>query len=245
MRLHAITIAMLLLCVGTAMAQYETTYPRVLLPYENSVCRVTCDDGDGTQSHGSGVLVQPPAEYGDKDYVLTAYHVIRDRRSDDIRITFDGTRFYSSRVAAALPVCDSALLLIAGTVEGVPRIAIAETEVQPGELAYGFGFGDSRNVLRSTGGRVVALTQNSKGDPSGYLFAGYFRDGDSGGPVFVVRQGRPYLIGNAWGCTLDKERKHYAIAANRLCVLRHLFGIRLMRRRTSPTRTIPVTSGST
>ena len=245
MRLHAITTAICLLCVGTAMAQYERTYPRVLLPFENSVCRVTVDDGGGVSSHGSGVLLKSPTTHPGA-YVLTAFHVIRERARtpSDIRVTWGGDH-YNCTVAAALPDCDSAVLLLQEQPPAsIPRVPIAETEVQLGELVYGFGFGDTSNILRSSGGNVVALTQNGRGDPAGYLFAGYFRDGDSGGPVFVVRQNRPYLVGNAWGCTLDKGRNHYTVAANRLCVIRHLFGIRLMRRITSPTRTIPVTYSS-
>ncbi len=254
MRCHAITIAICLLCVGTAMGQYERTYPRVLLPFENSVCRVSCDDG-GSTSHGSGVLLEAPESHRRPGlaYILTAYHVIRDRAGTwrDITVSFDGSTKHIARVAAALPACDSVLLLVEGPIADIPRIPLADTDIQPGELAYGFGFG-SDGTLRSAGGRNVGYRNNTGGASAWFNFAGFFRDGDSGGPVFVVRNGQPYLVGNGWGCVLDSSAGHYVIVATRLAVVRHMFGLDRLSQpvqvaRQSPIYTQPVTysSGST
>ena len=251
--IRIIFLVLVLSAPSALFAQYASTYPAALLPYENSVCRVTVQDAGGTKSHGSGLLIQPPSSHAGKNYVLTAYHVIRDRSlsiQQPVSVTWNGEDYFTTTVCAARPQNDAAILELVHVPQHLLKVPLAAGDILPGEQAYLFGFGTTEeNRLRCSGGPTIDYTSNSQGDPCWFTFTGHARDGDSGGPVFVVRNGRPYVVGCGWGTRFNSDRNHYVIAATRLCIVRRIFGLetspilRRIPRRSTNTQTM-IYSGS-
>ena len=196
-----------------------------LLPFENAVCRVSIQCADGSTSHGSGVLIQSPPRYASNghSYVATCWHILQGRRqTGSISVTWDGVTLVGAVVAATRPGCDAAILKLTGQVFPVstPRVPIAAQPISQGEAVYVMGFGDAiSNTLRTVSGRMVQHTSNRYGDPVWCDVTGTTRQGDSGGPAFVIRQGQVRVVGNAWGC--DRS----TITVTRLVVLQRLFGM--------------------
>ena len=167
-----------------------------VLPVETYVCRtLTARD-----AYGSGVLLYGKTPDG-KRYVLTASHVLD---GSPVRVSWDGETWYNAKPACKRTIDDSCILIIEQwpeTVCGVPTVGLklAESEVKVGETVYAFGFDGPTSVLTSLVGTCQAFVTSKEQPGRWFSIDKPSTDGMSGGPMVVLRDGRPFLIGNLWG----------------------------------------------
>lgn len=158
-------------------------------PGHESIVRIIVDDGNGT-SRGSGTIV------GRKDgvaTVLTAAHLLRDRRGDVI-VVAAGQRC-AARVLLADAVLDLAALQIRDP--GLHYVHLTETRLVSGAQAWASGYG--AGSYRQVGGRFVQYLSPDDGRSWDWAeFSCPVRDGDSGGPVLDT-EGRLVAVVSARG----------------------------------------------
>lgn len=224
MRPSIVAPAIVFSCIGITVFAAP---PQQIIELENSVCRVTVVDFAGERSIGSGILFRSPVARDGRDFVLTAYHVLGEEALD-ISVTWDGEQNHPARVMAVRPSCDSVVLSVSAPPH-IPRVPVATSDIQIGELCHTMGFGDTiENTLRTTSGAVRTFVENSYRDPVWFSVSDRSRQGDSGGPAIVIRNGTAQLVGNCWGGAND-------IVACRLTVIRRMFGMDAAAPRASTT----------
>jgi hypothetical protein len=160
-----------------------------------AVVRVIGQDGEGSQSVGSGVLVR----WSGRIVVLTARHVIRDAKN--IIVELHTMRRHTARVLKVDAVWDCAVLELTSAPEGVEP---AEVELgQDAMLTFGArlescGYGPDGKLACNSGLFLGyrRSAQAAQGPDDWFVLSGHARGGDSGGPVFNQR-GR--LVGVLWG----------------------------------------------
>lgn len=169
-----------------------------------AVCRIHVDDGNGVTSKGSGVLIYR----GGKFIVLTAWHVIKDRRGAiHVRFGTGPYRWHQANVLTEDAKWDCAALEVSQP-DGIEPAELAdgaEATPKPGDTVETCGFG-SDDTLQPTSGQCLGYGAPEKGAMiTDWLgVSGTSRDGDSGGPMFnpagkVVGVFWGSNDGNTWG----------------------------------------------
>lgn len=169
-----LTLMLLWLGVGLSLLAWANVGRSEDIPIP--ACRVSVDDGGGMRSFGSGVLV---AHDADHSYLMTNWHVVRERRGA-IEICFVASQPVRAEVAAETKLWDLAIL-VCPRLKAQP-VAIAATAPDAGETVIAGGFGP-RGEWRVIEGQVTQYLS-----PDGQTFdvlemSGAVRSGDSGGPI--------------------------------------------------------------
>lgn len=175
MKLISLVVLAWLLLVVACLADF----------HPSAVCRIRCDDGNGTTSLGSGVLI----EYEGQQFVLTNAHVVSDRRNErSVEIVWPSVGLRRGGLVLMTRKNnegdDTAVLAIEGG--PVPIEAATLGERIDGEAAI-YGFGGQGQFAHSRG-RIRPLAVWYELDQP-------VRQGDSGGPL--VANG--CVVGLVWG----------------------------------------------
>ena len=202
-----------------------------MLSVEANTCRIVTDRltsqrDTQKEGYGSGVLLYGKTPAGLR-YILTAYHVISDYRST-VEVTWDGVTWYKAKPACVRPDDDAAILTVSewpDTVCGLPTtgVRLADNEVESGERVYVFGFDGRTSVLRSVQGECMTHDTNENETARWFSVRCLSSEGMSGGPMVVLRDSQPLLIGNLWGVADDGSVRS---SGCRLAVVRDMWGIK-------------------
>lgn len=144
-------------------------------------------DKDGTPSKGSGALAG-------FNLVVTAYHVVKDRKSKDCEILFPNWRLMQATVVKIDKKADLCLIRLKGVCHTSPFPLSKQEFWKSGTefIVMGYGYGPFKASHGSLDRRSWGPWKN--------VLGAEVRNGDSGGPV-LDSQGR--YAGTLWGS--DKE----------------------------------------
>ena len=170
-------VAITLLCVAFCQA---AMLPRALLEVQPNLCEVDADS-----SRGSGVYVGI-------GLVLTCEHLIRGRKS--VTCKFFGGGTYPGVVVRQSREFDNAYIRIERPKEPAIRgLRLSPRNPRSGDTIWKAGYGHNprklfwhKGTMNHTYGGWIKFGVSSIG-------------GDSGGPMFIVRNGECFLLGNLWG----------------------------------------------
>ncbi len=176
-----------------SQTQWQAAKPAVPAAHHQAVCRVYADGGGGRRSIGSGVLIR----YLGRFIVLTARHVIRDRRGA-ILVRFGKRQWHQARVVCEDATWDVAALEVSEP-NGIRPAELAwgaAATPQPGATLESCGFGRD-DTLRPNRGRLLRFMRPRNATSGDWLeMSGRSRDGDSGGPIF---DSTGHVVGILWG----------------------------------------------
>lgn len=153
-----------------------------------AIIRILVDEGKGPQGAGTGTIFQQERKVA---YVLTAAHVVKDRKRNDsaavVVLAGDGGAFEAS-VLACNVTWDVAILRIADP--KIKPIALADEAPKPGDSIECSGFGPDGASYRYVLGQMIQFVAPGKNLPNEWMEVGVAsRPGDSGGPM-VNAKGR-------------------------------------------------------
>ncbi len=146
-----------------------------------SVCRIIVEEGDGSQSLGSGTLVDLRDDYG---LVLTNWHVVRDVKGK-ITVVFPGGFQSLARVRKVDADWDLAALII-WRPQGLTPVPLAPYTPRLGEVLTIAGYG-SGNYRAATGRCSQFVSPGVRFPPDMLEISVEARQGDSGGPILNER----------------------------------------------------------
>lgn len=143
-----------------------------------------------TSYHGTGTCV---AWDGNTALVLTANHVVNERRVDKYTITFPEMGTYEATLVGQDRVKDLAALTVVVPDTEKPLIPMAEQDPALGDEVMIAGYGSGvKSPYRAFVGKV---NETKKYDQGWYTVDTPARSGDSGGPILAGGQ----LVGVLWG----------------------------------------------
>ena len=141
-----------------------------------SVVRVDVDHENGNSDKGSGVLIR-------SDLVLTAQHVVRDRRSDStVTVRFKGGLVREAKVLRESKKWDIALLQFDSVLYTPAQPAQRSAIKQQSVIICGFPKGG--DYVEAVGRVVGFRSPDRTSDPDLFVVNHKCESGMSGGPVF-------------------------------------------------------------
>lgn len=146
-----------------------------------SVCRIIVEEGDSSQSLGSGTLVDLRDDYG---LVLTNWHVVRDVKGK-ITVVFPGGFQSLARVRKVDADWDLAALIV-WRPQGLTPVPLAPYTPRLGEVLTIAGYG-AGNYRAATGRCSQFVSPGVRFPPDMLEISVEARQGDSGGPIFNER----------------------------------------------------------
>jgi hypothetical protein len=155
-------------------------------PLARYVCRIACDNGDGSTSYGTGTIVFSRSPY--RAVVLTNAHVVRDSPGGPFTVTFADGEPLPAKLMCRNDAIDMASLEIPFT----GRQAATWRGELPSGVLHGYGFA-SGQLARLDGQATGSLTAGAQ---ESVTLSTQFREGDSGGPVF---DDAGVMCGVIWG----------------------------------------------
>lgn len=162
----------------------EPEQPTRAVPQDQCV-RITVNDSDGNNSLGSGALI------GNK-FVATCNHVVSDRATDKVTVTFPGWRDVTGYVLGVDQDLDIAIIMLAET----PNCKPLESNVilRGGPLSVqGYGSGEYKQSWGVLSHSIAGEWRKVDGAET--------RSGDSGGPILDENG---HFVGTLWGSVDDE-----------------------------------------